>query len=784
MNSGRIGGQRDVGQVGKVAALPSRVDAALDFAVRAHGNQKYGTEPYSAHLKEVMAGVTRLGFTDEKLLMTAALHDVIEDTIVGRAGIEKTFGKEVAQLVVELSHDHNVETKDYLRAMSDGAFAVKIADRLANVERMGTLENSPDRAAYLLAKYGPEHALFADEAKARGFDKAFAVLDAAMQKTTTAIRGAVDSYTLQQGRDRVEAKQKNLAGSADGKSGGGAFVAAMGGKKAAAPTSLSPMFAVRAPATPRVDVGQLTSRVDDLYKAADWKGLVQFLDDNRGAIDAAGKQLSATKDAPGLEKARVMHEKILVGLNKSKQFVRALEEAPRALALLAPEGVALEKLDKLSTSNRKELGEIYGAVGKAFREIANKAEKGDLDAREIAVIEAHVGGSLKDAPLGELRRHGQELSTKFYEASFFANRSYYGAVNAAHGNLRLGNTARAERFAWMAEASMKDGGHGAADYWLNATRLEVAILTNDDKKVGALFKTAAAQVTQPWEAETTARTLEDTARIFRRDTGAGRNDLKTLDAVCVKLRELEANPALATDATWLDAAAASLGAASATTPTTNKKPTSKEAPTLPAQHATLSKAIFEKTADTDWRHQSVDLDVLYQQAAVAKSKLDVVLDDVANAVGGVAVKAPLKGRPRAEQKIVDFAGDASQLVDIARGTLRFTSVDALYRGLAQLKDKVEIVGIKDRFASPYGSGYRDVLLKVRVPGSDGHVAELQLHLKSILEVKEGPGHDLYVEQRNLWSKGNLDDNDKAAIANLDVKMKALYDGAWLAGLKG
>ena len=63
------------------------------------------------------------------------------------------------------------------------------------------------------------------------------------------------------------------------------------------------------------------------------------------------------------------------------------------------------------------------------------------------------------------------------------------------------------------------------------------------------------------------------------------------------------------------------------------------------------------------------------------------------------------------------------------------------------------------------------------------MAELQLHLKSILEVKEGPGHALYVEQRDLWSKGTLDDKDKKQIAALDVAMKKLYDAAWIGGLK-
>lgn len=233
--------------------LSPPVAEALDFACRAHGSQRYGDEPYQVHLEEVMRACVRMGFADDMSLMAAALHDVIEDTAVGHAGLaafgSRTFGAErgapLAQLVRELSHDRGVDTADYLAAMSDGAFAVKLADRLANVERMGLLENSPDRAAYLLAKYGPEMALFAAEAEARDLRAPFAILAAAMAKTTRAIEGAVSAYELAQGRQRVadkadKAAQNVVGGVDDGTAGGAAHAAAMGGKRAI--SAQSPLF--------------------------------------------------------------------------------------------------------------------------------------------------------------------------------------------------------------------------------------------------------------------------------------------------------------------------------------------------------------------------------------------------------------------------------------------------------------------------------------------------------------------------------------------------------------
>lgn len=240
--NGGVGGVVGVGGVG------SPVGKALDFAIKAHGDQKYGSEPYAVHLREVMTAATRLGFGGDVFQIAAALHDVLEDTAVDKAGLARVFGTETAEVVQQLSHDHNVDTKDYLAAMGDTAFCVKLADRLANIERMGTLENTDERAAFLLAKYLPHMELFAAEAKARGFDDAFAVLDATMVKTATAIQAAVAPEVMSTAWEDRARRSAIVAG--DGTSGGGAFVATMGGKppsSSSSSTSLSPMFAVRPP---------------------------------------------------------------------------------------------------------------------------------------------------------------------------------------------------------------------------------------------------------------------------------------------------------------------------------------------------------------------------------------------------------------------------------------------------------------------------------------------------------------------------------------------------------
>lgn len=119
---------------------------AREFALRAHGPQKYGTgEPYSVHLEEVVANVRR--FADlfspgdlETLVAAAWLHDTVEDTSTTIEEVRETFGPEVAAVVSAVSnnpclHGRELHLDTYAKIRSTGrlAVALKLADRLANV---------------------------------------------------------------------------------------------------------------------------------------------------------------------------------------------------------------------------------------------------------------------------------------------------------------------------------------------------------------------------------------------------------------------------------------------------------------------------------------------------------------------------------------------------------------------------------------------------------------------------------------------------------------------------
>lgn len=144
--------------VEKVRAYdPSADEDALNrayvFAMKAHGAQTRASgDPYFSHPLEV-AGILTNYHLDTASIITALLHDTIEDTEATTEEITELFGEEVAQLVdgvtkltqLELQSDRAKQAENFrklLLAMSKDirVLLVKLADRLHN---MRTLHHVP-----------------------------------------------------------------------------------------------------------------------------------------------------------------------------------------------------------------------------------------------------------------------------------------------------------------------------------------------------------------------------------------------------------------------------------------------------------------------------------------------------------------------------------------------------------------------------------------------------------------------------------------------------------------
>ena len=124
------------------------------FSMKVHGAQKRASgDPYFSHPLEV-AGILTQYKLDSASIVTALLHDTVEDTLATIEEIQRLFGPEIARLVdgvtklsrIELQSDHTRQAENFrklLIAMSEDirVLLVKLADRLHN---MRTLHHIPD----------------------------------------------------------------------------------------------------------------------------------------------------------------------------------------------------------------------------------------------------------------------------------------------------------------------------------------------------------------------------------------------------------------------------------------------------------------------------------------------------------------------------------------------------------------------------------------------------------------------------------------------------------------
>jgi guanosine-3',5'-bis(diphosphate) 3'-pyrophosphohydrolase len=123
-----------------------------------HGNQKRASgDPYFAHPIEV-AGILTDYRLDTASIVTALLHDVIEDTDVTRADIDRLFGEEVGELVEGVTKLSRLEaTADYKRQAENlrkfilavskdvRVLLVKLADRLHNMRTLQFIKSPAKR---------------------------------------------------------------------------------------------------------------------------------------------------------------------------------------------------------------------------------------------------------------------------------------------------------------------------------------------------------------------------------------------------------------------------------------------------------------------------------------------------------------------------------------------------------------------------------------------------------------------------------------------------------------
>jgi GTP diphosphokinase / guanosine-3',5'-bis(diphosphate) 3'-diphosphatase len=117
---------------------------ALTFAADKHRNQRRkdaDASPYINHpigVGDVLAN--EAGIEDERVLIAAILHDTIEDTETTEQELVRLFGKEVADVVLEVTDEKSLPKAERKRlqvehaaSLSRRAKLVKLADKICNL---------------------------------------------------------------------------------------------------------------------------------------------------------------------------------------------------------------------------------------------------------------------------------------------------------------------------------------------------------------------------------------------------------------------------------------------------------------------------------------------------------------------------------------------------------------------------------------------------------------------------------------------------------------------------
>jgi GTP pyrophosphokinase len=134
------------------------LNRAYVFSMKAHGSQKRESgDPYFSHPLEVAGILTRYRL-DGDTIVTALLHDTVEDTLATLDDIETMFGKNIARLVdgvtklsrLELQSSSTSQAENFrklLLAMSEDirVLLVKLADRLHNMRTLSAIKSDDKR---------------------------------------------------------------------------------------------------------------------------------------------------------------------------------------------------------------------------------------------------------------------------------------------------------------------------------------------------------------------------------------------------------------------------------------------------------------------------------------------------------------------------------------------------------------------------------------------------------------------------------------------------------------
>lgn len=180
-----------------------------DYAIKKHNLpsdcQRYGNQPYSKHLEDVVETAARyinyINESDREDVICASWgHDLLEDTATSPSDIEKLFNHRVADIILRVSNERGWNRKErnfktYQKIwQSELATFVKICDRIANTK------NSKESGHDMFKVYREEYPVFkyALKGKKKLYSDMWKELDDLNDVST------MDCFTLKDMKDAFE----------------------------------------------------------------------------------------------------------------------------------------------------------------------------------------------------------------------------------------------------------------------------------------------------------------------------------------------------------------------------------------------------------------------------------------------------------------------------------------------------------------------------------------------------------------------------------------------------
>jgi hypothetical protein len=183
----------------------------------------------------------------------------------------------------------------------------------------------------------------------------------------------------------------------------------------------------------------------------------------------------------------------------------------------------------------------------------------------------------------------------------------------------------------------------------------------------------------------------------------------------------------------------------------NEKVFDPKLPEQVTQEATTKEDMYKKASEALPLYEKFMGNVAKILDATVSHDLMRSLDDAESGIKGpVVVIAPLKEESSFMRKVVkENNGVFASVLDLVRGMVMVDTIAEIPQVIDALKASGAVFArpVKNRFEKPTPSGYRDIMMNIKLP--NGHIAEIQVNTKDMVVAKERKGHPLYAVEREL-----------------------------------